>query len=171
MSAASAVRPVRSSSRPTTAALQPVPARTAAQRIRVVAPPASSRRRMPFGLLCGLVVAASLLAVLLLNISLSHGSYALHSLSSEQARLDEQRDALAERVERAATPEALADRATALGMVPAGSPAFIRLPDGAVLGDPEEAGAPAVGAAPAGTSETSASDGSASTGGADGEAR
>lgn len=117
--------PSRGASRPTRAHLRVV---TAAPR-----PP----RRMPFVVLCSVVLAAGLLAVLLLNIQLARGSYALHDLQRQSTVLSEQTEALNEQIATRQAPAALAQAATELGMVPGSSPAFLRLPDGQVLGVPQ----------------------------------
>ncbi|WP_298989457.1 hypothetical protein [uncultured Pseudokineococcus sp.] len=117
----------------------------AAPRVRLVAPPASSRRRLPFGALCAVVVLASLLAVLLLNISLSHGAYELHDVQARQQQAGERRQALTEEVQRSAAPEELGRRAADLGMVPSGTTGFVRLPEGVVVGAPAPALAPPAG--------------------------
>lgn len=109
-------------------------ARATAPRVRLVAPPSSARRRLPFGLLCGLLVLASLLGVLLLNISLSQGAYELHALQRDQRAAVEERQALAERLESTSSPGELARRATEQGMVPAGPTAFVALPEGRLVG-------------------------------------
>ncbi|WP_299037307.1 hypothetical protein [uncultured Pseudokineococcus sp.] len=130
----------RPASRPAPSARAAAPAReAAAPRVRLVAPPASSRRRLPFGVLCGAVLLLSLLAVLLLNISLSHGAYELHEVQAQQQDAGERRQALTEQLERTQAPDELGRRAAALGMVPAGTAAFVHLPDGEVIGAPEVA--------------------------------
>jgi len=142
----------RPASRPAPAARAASPSRRAdgrepdAPRVRLVAPPASSRRRLPFGILCGAVLLLSLLAVLLLNISLSHGAYELHALAGEQQDAGERREALAEQLERTGAPAELGRRAAELGMVPAGTAAVVRLPDGEVVGVPTPAAEPAAAA-------------------------
>lgn len=96
-------------------------------------------RRMPFVVLCSVVLAAGLLAVLLLNLQLARGAYALHDLQRESVLLGEQEGQLREQLDGLEAPGVLAQRATELGMVPGSSPAFLRLPDGQVLGVPQAA--------------------------------
>ncbi|MEJ5944480.1 hypothetical protein WDZ17_04130 [Pseudokineococcus basanitobsidens] len=139
-----ATRPLpRAATVAASAAAVPAPVRPAREpRVRLVPPPASSRRRVPFGVLCGVVVLAALLAVLALNISLSRGAYHLHEVQAQQQDAAERRQALAEQLERTASPEELGRRAADLGMVEAGAPAFVELPDGRVTGEPEPAPTP-----------------------------
>lgn len=110
-------------------------------RLRVVAP-APSSSRTGLALLSVVLLAVGLLALLLLNISLSRGSYELSDSQREQRRLAETRQALQEEIEAAGAPQRLAAEARELGMVPAPRTAFVRLPDGRVLGKPAEATAP-----------------------------
>lgn len=110
-------------------------------RLRVVAP---VRRRSAGGLalLSVGLLGLGLLVLLLLNISIGKGAYTLTALQTEQRRLAEQQQALAEQVEAVSAPHQLAERARRLGMVPAPNPAFVMLPDGTVKGRPEVATAP-----------------------------
>lgn len=103
-------------------------------------------------LLCGAVLVAALLCVLALNISLSRGSYAEHELSGRQTSLGESEQALTEHLQAVSAPVALEARARALGMVAGGRPGYLRLDDGAVLGDPSPA--PASPSAPAPVAST-----------------
>lgn len=104
-------------------------------RLRVVAP----RTRQPttwLALLCVVLLGAGLLGLLLLNISVGKGAYALTELQQEQLQLAEQRQSLAQQVEDVSAPQHLAISAHKLGMVPAPNTAFVRLPDGTVHGTP-----------------------------------
>ncbi|GAB2683310.1 hypothetical protein [Thalassiella azotivora] len=136
------------------------PARTTERprppRLTVVTPPPRQRGRLPFALGCTALLVLSLLGLLMLNISLSRGAYQMHELQAEATRLAEREQALSEDLAARAAPAQLAVSARELGMVPSTSPGFIRLSDGAVLGEPapaEPGTAPAdvVGARPAST--------------------
>ena len=83
-------------------------------------------------------------AVLLMNIALTRGAYDVQGVQRDVTLLSEREQALTERLAAEAAPARLSERATALGMVPSTSPAFIRLSDGAVLGVPQPAEAPVV---------------------------
>lgn len=116
------------------------PARSANRsHLRVVTAAPRPARRMPFIVLCSTVLAAGLLAVLFLNMALARGSYALHDLQRQSTILSEQQEALGEQLAAVSAPGILAQRATELGLVPGSSPAFLRLPDGQVLGVPQAA--------------------------------
>lgn len=114
--------------------------------------------KAPFvALVIGLLVAA-LLCLLVLNTQIASSSFAVASLQARNTALDQQQQALQQQVDSAAAPGNLSAKASKLGMVPAGVPAFIRLPDGKVLGSP----APAVKPVPIrikGVGPGSASDG------------
>lgn len=133
------VTPRRDSARPGArrSTLQLVPApRTSAPRTRFVALVAS-------------LLVTGLIGLLLLNTTLARDAFALYSLSTEARTLAESEQALQREVELLRSPQNLATRATELGMVQAGPPAFLRLSDGAVLGATDPAAAPPTAAKPA----------------------
>lgn len=111
-------------------------------RLRVVSLPRQSRSRAPLAFACAGLLVLSLVTLLLLNITLSRGSYELYQLESEHTRLAERQQTLQEQLDALAAPQHLARKARGLGMVPAPGPAFVRLSDGDVLGVPERAGEP-----------------------------
>ena len=137
-SSAAAARPL---ARP---ALRPAPGtrpRPPAPRLKVVAP-ARSGSRTGLALLAVALLAGGLMTLLVLNISLSRGSYQLSDAQLEGRRLAERQQALEEEIEAARAPQRLAARARDLGMVPAPNTAFVELPSGKVRGRPAEAKAP-----------------------------
>jgi hypothetical protein len=136
MSTAHAIDPIRSLALPSDweagrPDLQVVPARAA--RPRVLAAGA---------LLAG--VTCVLAAQLLVSIQTAQGAYAVDRLQATSTALSREQQVRAEALETLASPQHLARRAAALGMVPAGYPAYLRLSDGAVVGGH---GAPATGSA------------------------
>ena len=80
-----------------------------------------------------------LVAMLVINTSLAQGAFQISELQQEQAVLAEQEAVLTQVVEQASTPSALESSARALGMVPNQNPVFLRLSDGAILGNPKPA--------------------------------
>ena len=137
-SSAAAARPL---ARP---ALRPAPGtrpRPQAPRLKVVTP-ARSGSRTGLALLAVALLAGGLLTLLVLNISLSRGSYQLSDAQLEGRKLAERQQALEEEIEAARAPQRLAARARDLGMVPAPNTAFVELPSGKVRGRPAEAKAP-----------------------------
>ncbi len=83
---------------------------------------------------CVALLAGGLLAVLILNTALAQGSFELGRLQATSSQLADQEEALTHSIDTQRAPSRLAQRAEQLGMVPAESPAFLRLSDGKVLG-------------------------------------
>lgn len=108
-------------------------------RLRVVPAPAQARTRVPFVMLCMAVLAAALLGALLLNTSMAQGEYSRLDLQARLAQSAQAQQQMAGELESAASPASLAEAARALGMLPA-TGGYLRLSDGAVLGDPSPAG-------------------------------
>jgi hypothetical protein len=83
------------------------------------------------------------IAQLLLSIGVSQGAYQLGGLQDQQTDLQRSYQAVSEDVNRLSSPQNLAANADALGMVTNGTPVYLRLSDGAVLGSPAAASAAA----------------------------
>lgn len=111
-----------------------------------VAPPAPvSVPRAPFVMLLLLVVVGGVLGILMINTKVNENAFKLRHLERQQADLDRQEQDLSKQIAEAESPNNLEARAKQLGLVPAGSPAFIRLPDGRIIGVPRPAtGQPSV---------------------------
>ena len=80
---------------------------------------APRKRRAPFVVLCFGLLAVALMAVLVLNISVSTAQYQLVQLRSEQSTLTKQNQDLTQQVQNFDAPQNLAAKATELGMVAA----------------------------------------------------
>ena len=78
---------------------------------------APRRRRLPFVVLCFAMLAAALIAVLVLNISVSTAQYQLVELRARQGTLTKQNQDLTQQVQNFEAPQNLAARAKDLGMV------------------------------------------------------
>ncbi len=111
--------------------------------------------RGPFVSMVVAVLAAGLLALLGLNTVLAQGSFRQHALQVQAKQLADREQDLQHQVDALQAPAALAAAAQAQGMVPAGPPAFLRLPDGAVLGQATPATAPPAPPSPAATAPAS----------------
>jgi len=122
-------------------ALKPAPVSSSALRARLrVAPPTPVvAPRMPFVLLVLSVVIGGVLGVLVLNTKINENAFRLHDLEQRQTVLNVQEEQLQQEIAEQESPGNLAAAARRLGLVPAGSPAFIRMPDGRVLGVPQPA--------------------------------
>ena len=124
-SAAPAARPLR-------VGVTPVARRRPA--LELVAAARRDAPRAPFVAVVVSILVAGLLGLLVLNTALAKDSFAVHTLSQDGRALADREQSLSREVEALRSPQALAAKAAELGMVQAGPPAFLRLPDGAVLG-------------------------------------
>jgi hypothetical protein len=88
------------------------------------------------------VLALGLIGVLLLNTIISQGAFRQHELEIDLILTAEEEEALARAVQQAEAPIEVERKARALGMVPAAAPVFLRLSDGAILGEPVPAPKP-----------------------------
>ncbi len=121
------------------------PART--RRLRPV--PDAVRRARPrvaYAVVALVSIGVIAMAQLLLSIAVTQGAYELDEQLLRKAELQRERQKLADDLDRLESPQYLAMNAEALGMVPNSDPVYLRLSDGAVLGEPTAA-AGAAGAA------------------------
>ncbi len=127
----------------TPAAPAPLPVKGAkAASLRLVPPRRSKVRRAPFLAVVLGLLAAGLLSLLALNTLLAQDAFTLHELQVQGKQLSDREQELQSAVDALQAPRAIADRAAGLGMVQGGPPAFLRLPDGALLGGGAAADAP-----------------------------
>jgi hypothetical protein len=136
--------PARSHTSPRTTAPKPT------RRLRPA--PEPERRRVKPRLAYAVIalggVAVIVVAQLLLSISLAQGAYEIDTYQQRQAELARQEQKLSEDLDRVQSPQYLAMSAEALGMVPNTSPVYLRLSDGAVLGEPTAAAGGTAASAP-----------------------
>jgi hypothetical protein len=107
---------------------------TTTPRLRVVTGAPPRRGGAAFGIVCAILLAAGLVALLVLNTALAQGSFTLQKLQSTSDQLTDTQGALNQSLDVSKSPANLATKALGLGMVPAGSAAFLRLSDGRVIG-------------------------------------
>lgn len=107
---------------------------------------APRKRRAPFVVLCFGMLAAALIAVLVLNISVSTAQYQLVKLRAEQTKLTKENQDLTQQVQNFEAPQNLAAKAAELGMVASTGKGQIDLSTLTVSGDAK----PAVKGDPAG---------------------
>jgi hypothetical protein len=108
--------------------------------------------RTPFVLLVLAVVGAGLVGLLLLNTAINENAFRLHDLRKAQEAQSLREQQLQRDLAQLEAPGTLLAAARRLGLVPAGTPAYIRLPSGQVIGVPTPARAePAPTQKPAGT--------------------
>lgn len=99
-----------------TPAGNPAPGRKARTPLSVVRS-APRKRRAPFVVLCFALLAVALVAVLVLNISVSTAQYQLVELRGKQSALTKQNQDLTQQVQNFEAPQNLAAKAADLGMV------------------------------------------------------
>ena len=110
------------------------PARPPRPTLRVVAAPVAERSRTLFVVGALALLVGGLITLLLVNTALAAGSFRTQDLTATSRALADQSQALSEDIALQAAPQRLSAKAAALGMVPSGSVAFLRLSDGKVLG-------------------------------------
>ncbi len=108
------------------------------RRLRVVAPPVAEGNGV-FLALCVALVLGGFVGVLVLNTAMAKGSYTMRDLQHRSDELSDTRDDLQHALDAVSGPGPLASQARALGMVPAETPAFLRLSDGKVVGVAQKA--------------------------------
>ena len=104
--------------------------------------PQRTAGRTPFAVVVTALFVLGLVGQLLLNTALQHGSFDLHTLSTDANALEERRQALNQHLAQQEEPGTLAGLARNLGMVPSENPVFLRLADGGIAGTPIAATAP-----------------------------
>jgi len=103
------------------------------RQLKVVSPPELKGNGL-FLALCVALLLGGFVGVLMLNTAMAKGSYTMRDLQQRSDELADTQDALQHTIDGLSGPGPLAQRARALGMVPAATPAFLRLSDGKVLG-------------------------------------
>ncbi|MEV0841064.1 hypothetical protein AB0I55_16085 [Actinocatenispora sera] len=112
-------------------------AATSPSRRRSAPPAAVALPRTPFVLLVLGLVAAGIVGLLVLNTAINTTSLRVQQLRTQQSTLDDQEQQLNQQLADLESPGNLQAAATRMGLVPAGQTAFIRLPDGKVIGVPQ----------------------------------
>lgn len=112
-----------------------LPGQGAGARITVRPGRRPARGRTPFAVLVVVLLTGGLLGLLALNTALNEGSFELSRLQKQTTVLTDQEQTLQHQIDQGSAPDALERRARELGMVPAGSLAFLQ-DDGKVLGKP-----------------------------------
>jgi hypothetical protein len=110
-----------------------------------VAPPAPIRApRAPFIAVVIAIVVAGVIGILLINTKTMENSFELSTLQDEQTKLDQQQQQLENQLAGYESVGSLDAAAKRYGLVK-GEPAYIRLPDGKIIGVPKPGqGQPAV---------------------------
>jgi hypothetical protein len=150
-----------------TAVAEPLRATDApAPRLRVAPPAPISAPRAPFIAVVIALVIAGVLGILLINTKTNENSFEISRLQDQQTALDTRQQQLDNQLATYDSVGNLDAAAKRLGLVKADAPAYIRLPDGKVIGVPKPGtGQPAVTAQDAADVAAAAKGGTA-TGGA-----
>lgn len=127
-----------------------VPRPAPQRRLRPAPEPRTERGvpRVAYAVISVLAVAVIVVVQLLLSIALAQGAYEIDRFQLRQAELAREQQQLSEDLDRLESPQYLAMNAEALGMVPNTAPVYLRLSDGAVLGEPTAASAGAAASGP-----------------------
>lgn len=83
--------------------------------------------RKTFVIFLSIIGAVGLLMLLAINTMLAQDAFELHRLQVQATTLSDEREAVMRQIDLASSPEELAARATAEGMVPSQSPRFLSL--------------------------------------------
>ncbi len=83
--------------------------------------------RKTFVIFLSIIGAIGLLMLLAINTMLAQDAFELRRLQTQAITLSDQREAVMRQIDLASSPEELAARATAEGMVPSQSPRFLTL--------------------------------------------
>ncbi len=112
-------------------------------RLTVVPPRRSLGRtqaaRTPFAVLVLVMLAAGVVGLLMFNTNMQQASFRATALQDRVNVLTAKEQALDMELDQLRDPQSLAVAAKALGMVAPSQPAFVRLSDGRVLGNPTPA--------------------------------
>jgi hypothetical protein len=106
----------------------------ATPRLRVAPPAPINAPRAPFITLVVVIVVVGVLGILLINTKTAENSFRIDTLQKRQAQLDSQQQDLENEIAANNSPGSLDAAARKLGLVKADNLAYIRLPDGKVIG-------------------------------------
>jgi len=108
--------------------------------LRMVSPLRAERAsRGMFALIVTGLLIVGMVVILVINTTIAQGAFTVSELQAQQATLTQQEQELSRSIAAAAAPEALEQKARAMGMVPSESPVFLN-PDGSIVGKPKVAG-------------------------------
>lgn len=125
------------------------PAAAPARRLRLVPDAVRGRKpRIAYAIIALGAIILVAAAQLVLSVAMTQGAYELDSLRVQQTKLERDRQIVGEELDALQSPQNLARNAEELGMVPNTTPVYLRLSDGAVLGQPQAAGGGAAASGP-----------------------
>jgi hypothetical protein len=101
--------------------------------------PTKKAKPVTFAAVLSAMLVVGSLILLLINTLLAQDAFVLHGLQQQVSTLTAQQQAVTALTDTESSPESLAIKATALGMVPGGTPVFLDLNTGKVVGVAEKA--------------------------------
>ncbi|QAY74183.1 hypothetical protein ET445_13430 [Agromyces protaetiae] len=107
--------------------------------LRPAPEPKRGRPRLAYAIIATAAVGVIFAVQMLLSIAMTEGAYEADKYELRQIKLSQESQKLREEIDAMESPQYLAQRAEALGMVPNNAPVYLRLSDGAVLGQPAAA--------------------------------
>jgi hypothetical protein len=110
-------------------------------RLSVVPARAAGAPRAPFVTLVLLLLAGGVVGLLMFNTNMQQSSFYATALQQQASALSDKKQGLDMELEQLRSPQQLATSAHDLGMVAPPQPAFVRISDGKVLGQPLAASA------------------------------
>jgi hypothetical protein len=113
---------------------------TSRRSLHAVAEPAARLARFPFLLVLIGIFGIGMAGLLMLNTTLQSQAFESRTLNRQATELAYAQADLENQVDALAAPQELARRASALGMRPNPYPAFLVLPSGKVVGEPNPVG-------------------------------
>jgi cell division protein FtsL len=116
-------------------------AEAAVERARLTVVPRTAGRaaRVPFFTLLSVLLIGGVAGLLFVNTSMQQVSFTATAMEQKASELQAQRQSLQMDLDALRDPQRVALQAKEMGMVPPASPAFIRLGDGKILGNPTPA--------------------------------
>ncbi len=113
--------------------------RTIKPNLRMVAPlRAEKASRGMFAIIVGGLLMVGMVVILVINTTIAQSAFTVSELQAQQASLAQQEQQLSRQIADAAAPDALVQKARAMGMVPSENPVFLN-PDGSIVGSPKPA--------------------------------
>ncbi len=108
-------------------------------RLRIVPRRAAQHTRVPFVALVSLVLLGGVIGLLLFNTSMQQAAFATTALEQQAGTLSARQQTLEMELDVLRNPQRVAERAQTMGMVPGGTPAYLQLGTGKILGQPTPA--------------------------------
>lgn len=108
-------------------------------RLRVVPRRRTRAARVPFVALVSLILLGGVIGLLLFNTSMQQAAFATTALEQQATTLTARQQTLEMELDVLRNPQRIAEQAQRMGMVPGATPAYLVLPAGKILGEPEAA--------------------------------